>query len=196
VSARNQGDPSYNENIFRLEIKKVVILGPECTGKSELSEYLANEFNTHWVPEYAREYINNLSRPYGPQDLPSIARGQLLQEDLLASRANKVLICDTDLYVIKVWSYFKFGFCDIEVLKSIEARKYDLYLLTYIDIPWVPDPQREHPDQRELLYEIYLEEMKNQPVPFVEIKGTREQRRKLAKTSVSNLLRNSIDMAT
>jgi NadR type nicotinamide-nucleotide adenylyltransferase len=174
-----------------LEIEKVVILGPECTGKSELSEYLANEFTTLWVPEYARSYISSLSRPYGPQDLPAIARGQLAQEDLLSPEANRVLICDTNLYVIKVWSYFKFGFCDVEILKSIESRKYDLYLLTYIDIPWVADPQREHPDQRDLLYEIYLEEMKNQAVPFVEVKGNREQRRRTARESIIHLLQAS-----
>jgi NadR type nicotinamide-nucleotide adenylyltransferase len=170
----------------------VVILGPECTGKSDLSKYLAGEFKTEWVPEFARDYINNLSRPYGPQDLPLIAKGQLFMEDLLIPKANGVLICDTDLYVIKVWSIFKYGYCAPEILRSIETRKYDLYLLTYIDIPWVPDALREHPDQRELLYDLYLQEMKNQPLPFVEIKGSRAQRRKLAKDSIKNLFENSI----
>jgi len=170
------------------EIKKVVILGPECTGKSELSEFLAQEFNTVWVKEYARSYINNLQRPYGPEDLPVIARGQIALENDLVSKAHKVLISDTDLYVIKVWSTFKYGYCDPEILDSIATRKYDLYLLTYIDIPWVPDPLREHPDQRELLYSLYLQEMKNQPVPFIEIKGSREERRKLAVAHVKKLL--------
>ncbi|MEX2230942.1 MAG: ATP-binding protein [Cyclobacteriaceae bacterium] len=172
-------------------IKKVVILGPECTGKSELSQYLASEFKTEWVKEYARSYLNDLDRLYGPEDLPVIAMGQLSIEDDMVSKANKVLICDTDLYVIKVWSNFKYGYCDQEILRSIAIRKYDLYLLTHIDIPWTPDPLREHPDQRELLYELYLHEMRCQAVPFVEIKGSRKQRRKVASESIKNLLENS-----
>jgi NadR type nicotinamide-nucleotide adenylyltransferase len=172
-----------------LEIKKVAIIGPECTGKSELSAFLSAEFNTVWVKEYARHYIDHLQRPYDLSDLPKIAKGQLAQEDALLAEANKVLICDTDLYVIKVWSNFRFGFCDPAILKLIAARKYDLYLLTYPDIPWESDPQREHPHQRQLLYDLYLHEMQNQPVPFVEIKGSREQRKKLATDSINALLR-------
>lgn len=174
-----------------MEKKKVVILGPECTGKSELSEYLANQFNTVWVQEYARAYLDNLGRPYGPDDLLRIARGQLALEDSMVSAANRILICDTDLYVIKVWSIFKYGYCDPEILESISSRRYDLYLLTYVDIPWAFDPLREHPHQREQLYKIYLDEMKNQSVPFVEIKGDREHRRKLAKKSINELLLNA-----
>ncbi len=174
-----------------LNIKKVVVLGPECTGKSELSEFLAKEFKTVWVEEFARTYINNLQRPYGPSDLLSIAKGQLYLEDTLASKAYKLLICDTDLYVIKIWSTFKYGYCDPETLKSIASRKYDLYLLTYVDIPWETDPQRENPDQRELLYELYLNEMRNQSVPFTEIKGTRDQRRKQATKRIKKLMQHS-----
>jgi NadR type nicotinamide-nucleotide adenylyltransferase len=171
-----------------LEIKKVVILGPECTGKSELSEYLAKEFNTVWVEEYARTYINNLQRSYSPGDLPIIAQGQLSLEDSLVPKANKVLICDTDLYVIKIWSLFKYGFCDPGILRAIASRKYDLYLLSYIDIPWAYDPLREHPQEREILFELYHREMLNQSVPFQIIKGEREERRKAATDSIKKLL--------
>jgi NadR type nicotinamide-nucleotide adenylyltransferase len=170
-----------------LEIKKVVVLGPECTGKSELSAHLAARFRTVWVPEYARQYLDELRRPYGPEDLPVIARGQLALEDEMERKANKVLICDTDLYVIKIWSIFKYGNCDPEILRSIASRKYDLYLLTYIDIPWAYDPLREHPDQREELYHLYLQEMKNQPVPFIEIRGDRDQRRKVTTEAIKAL---------
>ncbi len=169
-------------------VKRVAVIGPECTGKSELSKVLASDFNATWIPEYAREYLDSLSQPYGPEDLLNIARGQIEQEDRLAAFADQVLVCDTNLYVIKVWSNFKYGYCDPWILQQIAERSYDLYLLTYIDIPWEYDPLREHPDQREELYAIYLQEMKNQSVPFVEIKGTREQRRELAARSLSNLL--------
>lgn len=170
-----------------MEIKKVVVLGPECTGKSELSAYLSETFNTVWVPEYARQYLDQLKRPYGPEDLPVIARGQLAMEDHLEQNAREVLICDTDLYVIKVWSNFKYGYCDPEILTAISTRRYDLYLLTYVDIPWAYDPLREHPDQREELYDVYLREMKGQSVPFVEIKGNRQARRKTATEAIRAL---------
>jgi len=176
-------------NAFDLPaIKKVAIIGPECTGKSDLSKFLAERFNTVWIPEYARGYIDHLVRPYNQQDLLTIAHGQLRLEDEWMRDANRVLICDTNLYVIKVWSEFKYGNCHEEILTSIATRQYDLYLLTYIDIPWENDPQREHPEQRENLYNIYLQEMKNQSVPFVEIKGEREQRRKLAADAIEKIL--------
>jgi NadR type nicotinamide-nucleotide adenylyltransferase len=176
-------------NAFDLPaIKKVAIIGPECTGKSDLSKFLAEHYNTVWNPEYARGYIDHLVRPYEEHDLLSIAHGQLRLEDEWTRDANRVLICDTNLYVIKVWSEFKYGSCHKEILHHIATRKYDLYLLTYVDLPWQEDPQREHPDQREELYNIYLKEMKNQSVPFVEIRGDREQRRQLAVNAIDNIL--------
>ena len=170
------------------EIKKVAVIGPECTGKSELSASLAAHYQTAWIPEYARGYLDNLTRPYEEHDLLTIAHGQLRLEDSWAYNANKLMICDTNLYVIKVWSEFKFRKCDPEILKNIASRKYDLYLLTYIDIPWEEDVQREHPNKREQLYDIYLREMRSQPVPFVEIRGDRESRRKTAVDAVEKLL--------
>lgn len=170
------------------EIKKVVVVGPECTGKSTLSEWLANRFNTKWTPEYARGFLENLARPYEQHDLLTIAHGQLRLEDAWAQDADKVLICDTNLYVIKVWSEFKFGSCHQEILDIIAKRHYDLYLLTYIDVPWEDDPQREHPDRRQELYDIYLREMQNQSVPFVEIRGDTKTRQKAAANAVEALL--------
>ena len=169
-------------------VKKVVVLGPECTGKSELSAFLAEHFKTGWVPEYARGYIDNLVRPYQESDLLTIAHGQLRLEDEWPRNSSEVLICDTNLYVIKIWSEFKYGHCGKEILEQIRTRKYDLYLLTYVDIPWQDDPQREHPDKREELYQIYLNEMKSQATPFVEIRGEREQRRQTAVNAIEKLL--------
>jgi len=168
-------------------IRRIAIIGPECTGKSDLSEFLARFFNTVWVPEFARTYIGNLDRPYDRSDLLTIAKGQLALEDELAAKANELLICDTNLYVIKVWSQFKFGSVDQDILRALEARRYDLYLLTDIDIPWEADPQREHPDKRVELFEMYRNEMLKQPVPFAIISGAREMRRSTAKKCIENL---------
>ena len=176
---------------FRTDIKKVAVIGPECTGKSELSGYLANHFQTEWVPEYARGFLENLPRPYTEEDLLTIAHGQMRLEDTYLRSARNVLICDTNLYVIKIWSLFKFKHCHADILNNIATRKYDLYLLTAVDLPWEEDPQREHPNQREELYELYLHEMKNQATPFLEIKGEREQRRNTAREAVKKILGSS-----
>lgn len=172
----------------RPDISKVCVIGPECTGKTVLSQALANRLNTVWVEEYARAYLNRLGKPYEEHDLEKIAHGQLRMEDEWSIDANKILVCDTNLYVIKVWSQFKFGRVDQTILDLIEQRKYDLYLLTYIDIPWISDPLREHPDKRDELYEMYLKEMKGQSVPFVEIKGTEQQRLDMAMDAIARYI--------
>jgi NadR type nicotinamide-nucleotide adenylyltransferase len=169
-------------------VKKVCVTGPECTGKSELSEFLATHFKTAWAPEYARAYLNKLIHPYQLSDLTKIAHGQMRLEDEWSSLARNILICDTNLITIKIWSEFKYGQCDPEILKLMQARHYDLYLLCYIDIPWQDDPQREHPQKREQLWEIYKKEIVKSHVPFVEISGPRELRRATALDAVTRLI--------
>ncbi len=164
-------------------LKKVVIIGPESTGKSTLATLLAKYYNTSWVPEYAREYIDRLDRPYIERDLRDIAKGQLIAEDREAKYAKNLLICDTNLLVVKVWSEYKFGSCYEEVLEHVKNRKYDLYLLTNPDVPWADDPQRESPHLREFFYEIYREEVKKSGVPYVEITGEEFYFRKLMAVS-------------
>ncbi|MBO9727052.1 MAG: ATP-binding protein [Chitinophaga sp.] len=171
-------------------MKKVVVIGPESTGKSTLSEKLAAHFNTVWTPEYAREYIDQLDRPYEQADLLEIAAGQLALERQQAGKANRVLICDTDLYVIKVWSEHKYGNCDPRILKQLAQQHCDLYLLTYIDLPWEEDPQREYPDpaMRSYFYQVYKDIVTASGVPWLEIKGTYEEREALAIAGVQALL--------
>ena len=172
-------------------LKKIVVLGPESTGKSTLSQQLAEYYGTVWTPEYAREYIDQLSRPYEQDDLLAIAEGQLRLEDAQAAKAKDLLICDTDLYVIKVWSEHKYGGCDPQILAQIAARKYDLYLLTYIDIPWEEDPQREYPDpqMREYFYQIYRDIVMNSGVPWTDIRGSFEEREMKAKEAVERVMK-------
>ncbi|NOT75492.1 MAG: ATP-binding protein [Cyclobacteriaceae bacterium] len=169
-------------------VKKVAIIGPECTGKTDLSQYLAGRFKTEWVPEYARAYLNKLNRPYDQSDLTKIAHGQLRVEDEWMQTAKGVLICDTNLIIIKVWSEEKFGICDPEILKAMQSRHYDLLLLTNIDIPWEEDPQREHPDKREYFWNIYKKEAVESKIPTVEISGSREERRKKATDAIERIL--------
>lgn len=170
-------------------VKRIAIVGPECTGKTDLARFLANHYHTNWVPEFARNYIDQLNRPYEKEDLVKIAEAQILLENQLARQANKLLICDTNLVVIKIWSEFKYGSCPEEIIEKMSNQKYDLHLLTYIDIPWVDDPQREHPDKRPLLFDIYKKELIKSNVNFVEITGLHDARRNAAVQAVDALLK-------
>ncbi|MGK7396260.1 MAG: AAA family ATPase [Candidatus Cyclobacteriaceae bacterium M3_2C_046] len=159
-----------------MKTQRIAIVGPESTGKSTLSQMLAKHYQTVWVPEYARKYLNQLNRPYQENDLLEIARGQLQWEDEFLPQANQFLFCDTNLLVIKIWSQFKFGHCNPWILAQLGQRKYALHLLTYIDIPWQDDPQREHPHLRNELYGIYREELDQLGIPFKIVKGDPAQR--------------------
>lgn len=174
--------------VLKPDIKKVCIIGPECTGKTDLAQYLANHFKTAWVPEYARGYLNKLSHGYQQGDLIKIAHGQIRMEDEWLYESNQVLLCDTNLITIKIWSEHKYGNCPQEILDKHDSRSYDLYLLCYIDVPWENDPQREHPDKREHFWFIYKNEIAKTNVQTIEIGGSWEERRKKAVTAIENLL--------
>jgi NadR type nicotinamide-nucleotide adenylyltransferase len=173
---------------IKSSVKKVCVIGPECTGKTDLSKFLSEYYNTPWVDEYARAYLNKLGRPYQQHDLTKIAHGQMRMEDEWLNDAKKILICDTNLLVIKIWSEYKFGSCDSEILQRMAERKYDLYLLTNIDIPWQDDPQREHPEKREFFWNLYKKEVANTGVATVEISGAREKRRSTAIEAINTLI--------
>ena len=159
---------------------KIVVIGPESTGKSTLSKSLAEYFKCPWVAEYAREYLEKLEGQYIFDDLLEIAKGQINEEEKAIKKTEKLLICDTDLHVIKVWSQHKFGKVHPWIEQQISERKYDLYLLTDIDIPWENDPQREHPEpkQREYFLEIYRNLVIDSGIPYKVISGSLEERRK------------------
>jgi NadR type nicotinamide-nucleotide adenylyltransferase len=159
--------------------KKIVVTGPESTGKSTLCEQLAANYKTLWVPEYAREYLMKLGRPYTYDDLLIIAKGQLEQEDrIIASSNNSLVFIDTDMYVMKVWCEYVFGKCHSFILNEIVNRKYDAYLLCNTDLPWVADELREYPDleSRERLYHMYKDLMINQATPWFDISGDYNER--------------------
>ena len=190
---------SSNKNIL---LKKIVIIGPESTGKSTLCEQLSEHYDTMWCPEFAREYLLSNGTNYEFDDLLTIAKGQLSLEDeytakmtrnsqpFLDKGGNLPLFIDTDMYVMKVWCEFVFGKCHRLVLDEIVSRKYDLYLLCNIDLPWVKDELREYPDieSRRKLYRIYKDIMINQRVPWVDINGNYEERLTKAIEAVNKIL--------
>lgn len=169
------------------KVIRIAIVGPECTGKTDLARFLANHYKTQWVPEFARAYIEGLDREYTEDDLTHIAKGQLALEDTLATNANQFLFCDTNLVVIKIWSEFKYGSCDPEILTLMNNRKYDLHLLTDVDLPWEDDPLREHPDKRHELFDLYEAELRNSKIPFIKIRGDYAVRRSKAVEAVQQM---------
>jgi NadR type nicotinamide-nucleotide adenylyltransferase len=184
-------------------IKKIVIIGPESTGKSTLCKQLAEHFETTWCPEYAREFLLSNGKNYDYDDLLTIAKGQLTLEDeytaameknslpLLEDGGSIPLFIDTDMYVMKVWCEFVFEKCHPFILHEIIKRKYDLYLLCNVDIPWVKDELREYPDleTRKKLYRNYKDIMINQSTPWIDISGNNDERLLKAINAVDELLK-------
>ena len=175
-------------------MRKVVILGPESTGKSTLSRQLSEHYKTLSCPEYAREYLTKHGMNYTYDDLLTIAKGQLEGEDKytkkLSGEKNQLLFVDTDMYVMKVWCEFVFGKCHPFILKQIVERKYDLYLLCKNDLPWVEDSLREYPDaaRREVLFKMYQDILVNQSTPWAVITGSNDERLKKAIKAVDAIL--------
>jgi NadR type nicotinamide-nucleotide adenylyltransferase len=168
---------------------KVVITGPESTGKSTLAKQLADCFNVDMVKEYARTYLEKLDRPYEQSDLTAIAKGQIMLEDNALANNSRMIICDTSLEVIKIWSDFKYHSCDPFISDSYYKRKPHFYLLMTPDLPWQPDPLRENPFDRDELFEIYQKELISTGTPFYEILGNGEERLKMAKGVIKNHLK-------
>jgi NadR type nicotinamide-nucleotide adenylyltransferase len=160
-------------------IKKIVIIGPECTGKSTLSRQLAEHFQTSWCPEYAREYLTKKGSSYQYDDLLQIAKGQLeLEEKILHQAKNGLYFIDTNQYVMKIWCEIAFGQCHSWILEQIANSKYDLYLLCNTDIPWVADELREYPDTafRQKLFLMYKDLLINNGTPWAVIEGQQDER--------------------
>lgn len=176
-------------------MKKVVILGPESTGKSTLALNLSKHYQAHYVFEYARDYLKSRNNLYKEEDLLRIAMGQLQLEDEAEQKCRQkdlsAIFYDTDLTVIKIWSEFKFGKCDPWILEQYRQRKYDLYLLTYPDLKWQPDPMRENPSDRDRIkiFELYQNDLKSRNVEFRIIKGYGEERNKNAIEIADELLK-------
>lgn len=180
-------------------LKKIVIIGPESTGKSSLCNQLAEHYDTIWCKEYAREYLLENGTDYTYDDLLTVAKGQLRLEEKATetvrsmgqqdNNTSSLLFIDTDMYVMKVWCEFVFDKCHQWILDQVVARKYDLYLLCNVDLPWVKDELREYPDleNRLKLYHIYKDIMINQTTPWVDISGDYEERFEIAKKAVDKL---------
>jgi NadR type nicotinamide-nucleotide adenylyltransferase len=168
---------------------KIAIVGPESTGKSTMSAYLAEHYQTAWVPEYARGYCEKLTEQPTWQDEINMFYGQIELEKEYLPKANKLLICDTTFITVKIWSDYTFGRSPQEVLDELPKHPYDLYLLLSIDLPWEEDPLRDFPHMREHFMEIWHKELKELNANYVLISGAGQDRYDSAVKAIDTFLK-------
>ena len=173
---------------------KVVLFGPESTGKTTLSKQLAEHFNTLWVPEYMRQYLQSKWDAEGEKcnmdDLIPIAEGQMQLENDTAKQANKVLICDTNLLEISVYSkHYYNGFCPEEIEKHAKESVYDLYFLTDIDVPWEMDDLRDRPNDRQKMFCTFETQLKEYKLQYEILKGSKAERLECAVKNILELFK-------
>lgn len=177
------------------DVVKVVLFGPESTGKTSLARELAAYYNTAWVPEFSRDYLqkkwNEQQLICERQDILPIAAGQMELENRLAEKVDKLLICDTNLLETVVYSQAYFdGFCEPHLLKHALKAKYDLYFLMYIDVPWVEDDLRDRPHQRELMFNRFQQSLETHRKPYQLLTGNFQQRFDAAVKTIDKLLKH------
>ncbi len=164
---------------------KVVITGPESSGKTTLAEALAVHYRTSLVPEAARGYLETRAARtgttrYAEEDLLHIARLQTRTEDARAEHVARagghLLFCDTDLITIRIWGDEKFGRSDPWIRQQTASRPYGLWLLCAPDMPWMPDPLRENPHDRDRLFNVYERTLRELAKPYAIMRGPLHQR--------------------
>jgi len=167
---------------------KIVVTGPESSGKTALTLALAQALNSPFVPEFARYYLLHLGRPYQQDDLRNIGRGQRIWEDRgKQNHPQKYLICDTDWTVLHIWETWKYKTATAWQQGYGPPVPADLYLLCAPDFPWQPDPLRENPDDREELFHWYEKLLSDHPLNYCVLKGPLEARLLTAMLAVESL---------
>lgn len=175
---------------------KIVTYGAESTGKTWLAKSLAEHYNTEWVPEFARDFLQVKYDQSGEicsyQDLMPIAQGQIeAEEKAIKTSKNDLIICDTN--PLQTYYYGKAYFENFEhpeLWKLVMKRKYDFYFLTYIDVPWEEDDLRDKPEEREEMHELFHNSLIENNLPFILLKGSKEERLKKAINKIEELKQN------
>lgn len=174
---------------------KIVLFGPENTGKTLLAQQLAAHYKTTWVPEYARHYAEEKLKKGAlltVNDVLPIAYGQIHWENTLTPKANTILICDTNLLETKVYSEMYYGTCPPSLEKSALEHCYHLYFLTYIDIPWQADGIRDKPHERAQMFSAFEAALIAYNKNYVVLKGNKTTRLQTAITTIDQLLKSKL----
>lgn len=163
-----------------MSTKKIVITGPESTGKTKLTKLLAEHFSAPYISEIARDYVENLGRKYTKDDVLKIAKMQIEAEEQILLQKTKYVFLDTDLIITKIWLVHVYGKSPDWIDKHLEEKPAYFHLLCYYDIDWKYDTVRENPNLREYLYNKYKEEIERLSIDYSVIKGKDELRIKNA----------------
>ena len=173
-------------------MKRVVLIGSESTGKTTLAERLARHYGVSWVPELVRDYAAAKGSPLEASDVEAIARGQLAREDEFRARAaagnEHLLIGDTDLLSTAVYAAHYYGRAPDWITEVAHGRRPDLYLLLDIDLPWIPDPQRDRGHRRPEMHALFRAAVEASGAPFVVISGDSSARFTSACAAIDFLL--------
>lgn len=173
------------------EIIKIALFGPESTGKTTLAKQLAEYYKTEWVPEFARDYLqekwdkNQLI--CDADDMLPIAYGQTQLENKSILIANKYLFCDTNLMVTKVFSEMYYNYCDPLLDQAALEHEYDLFFLTDIDVPWEKDDLRDSPEKRESVFAVFKQSLIDNKKPFITLSGDKNLRLNKAISIIDDL---------
>jgi HTH-type transcriptional repressor of NAD biosynthesis genes len=177
----------------RRAVARVCIIGAESTGKTTLAASLAEHYRTLWVPEYGAPYHHvgrgDPNRDWTSDEFTHIARIRAWLEEFLAGYANRVLFCDTDTFVTAVFYEVYLGRRSTELEEEARESKYALYLLCDVDTPFHRDRwglRRE--EARRAMHERYLEYLRSGDSPWLELKGSPDERRAAAVAAVDRLL--------
>jgi NadR type nicotinamide-nucleotide adenylyltransferase len=175
---------------MKQKINKIVLYGPESTGKTQLAKDLAQVNNTVWVPEYARLYLElkhqhynpnfNINEVCGEEDILPIVLGQIAIEELQYPFAKNFLFCDTNPLETKVYVKYYFNKEYTWLNELIKNLQYDYYILTDIDIAWQEDPLRDRPYDRKKLFDLFQNELEVNNLPYSVVQGIGDERLKNA----------------
>ena len=181
-----------NFNQQQTDCLRIVSFGPESTGKTTMAKALASYYNTQWVPEFARDYLQNKWDQHREvctlDDLKIIAAGQIALENKALKTANELLFCDTNILVTQAWSETHFeGYCAPEILTAAQQFNYDFYFLTDIDVPWYADDLRDRPDQRPHMFRHFKSLLQKYNCNYTVLSGSHEERLKKAQHTINEL---------
>ncbi len=176
--------------------KRISIVGAESTGTTTLARDLAAHYRTVWVPEYGREYCEQLQAAgvdlwtyqWRSSEFAEIAHKQQETENNLAREANRILICDTDVLATGIWHERYLEARSGEVEAIAELHRHDLYLLTDSDLPFIQDGLRDGETIRQWMTRRFEDVLNARGLPWVKISGRGQQRLSAAVRAIDALL--------
>lgn len=147
---------------------RIVLTGPESSGKTELANSLSKYFKMPFVPEYAREYLNKKNKEYDLSDLLKINNAQTKIQKVTD---GEMVFWDTDIITIIIWAKEKFNTKNEIFEKSLKENVPHFYLLCNPDLDWEQDDLRENPNDRYRLLREYQSILTKRRIPYAHIQG-------------------------